>query len=113
MDDNGSFVAISTKQNSEDEQREARMRIPHTEEDKEPEDKGQRERTGRDAPHHPPACSRTSLLGSIPHLYSVINGELLLWVINGELFYFQLNDACLRNSSEFSTNLSKLQFPHL
>lgn len=71
MDDNGGFLAISTKQNSEDEQREARMRIPHTEEDKEPKDKGQRGRTGRDALHHPPARSQISLLGSIPHLYSV------------------------------------------
>lgn len=50
MDDNGGFLATSSKQKSEDEQREARMRIPHTKEDEEPEDKGQRERTGRD--HH-------------------------------------------------------------
>lgn len=116
MDDNGGFLATSSKQKSEDEQREARMRIPHTEEDEEPEDKGQRERTGRDAPRHLPACAQVSLLGPFSHLYTAqlpwAPFPPLLWVINGELRYLRLNNARLRHSSEFSTNLFKRQFPH-
>lgn len=116
VDDNGSFLAISTKQNSEDEQEKQGWESHTLRKTKSPRTRGR----GKGQAEMLRIIlllahgllflvqSHTCILYSYPGPFPP-----LLWVINGELFYFQLNDACLRNSSEFSTNLFKLQFSHL
>lgn len=66
VDDNRSCMAIATEQDR-DEQREARMRTPHAEGEKEPVNRG-RGKGQTETLYHPPGCWQSSLLASSPAL---------------------------------------------